>query len=238
MEKNERLYKCKNEELPIIAAYVLYGIKRDLSDFQAYSPIFDDKYIVDFNRKIIAANELVNPRVEMEDSKAATERLHIGMDALIVPANRLAGYVEFARKEIQITPTGFGITALKKRIKARDAEGVLQNLRLVNANIQKYKTQLEPYGLTQEMIGLFTKGISIISAENQLQYETTENRRATVQANMNILNDLYLQITVICKTGKILYPNNVVKLSEYTFIKLMQKVRSASKEAKKKNDAK
>ncbi len=42
---SNRSYGCKDEELPVICGYAAFSMKRDLADFTAYSPKFDEEYI-------------------------------------------------------------------------------------------------------------------------------------------------------------------------------------------------
>jgi hypothetical protein len=54
-----KIYNCKNEELPVIAEYLLFSLKRDLSDFMAFSPKFNNAHVTTFDGKIKTANNLI-----------------------------------------------------------------------------------------------------------------------------------------------------------------------------------
>jgi hypothetical protein len=234
--KNVRLYSCKNEDLPVMGGYVLFSFRRDLTDFRAYSPVFNEEYATDFDMQNKTVTELVIPVTETNAIKLITERLYACMDGLIDPINRLTGYVDLAGKEYGVTVIDFGLTALRRRAVARDASGTLQNLRTVIANIGKYKTALTAKGLSDELIGKFTGAVTAITADNQTQYEMTENRKAIVQENIHVLNGLYLKMKEICKVGKILYAGDPVKLSEYTIAELKRKASSSRKGSQKQNN--
>jgi hypothetical protein len=52
-------FKCKFEELLIIAGFILYNLKRDLADFTAFSPKFDCNYVAVFDAKVKMCSELI-----------------------------------------------------------------------------------------------------------------------------------------------------------------------------------
>lgn len=225
-----RSYNCKDEELPVICGYAAFSLKRDLQDFTAYSPKFNQAYLTDFESKTATAAELVNPKSETAERKAITTRLYAQMSGMVDPVDRLKGYIKLAGANIPVSITDFGITSLRRKINSKDAEGVLQYLRLVEVNIQKYKVSLQAEGLTDDLIARFTDASAAIAADNEKQYEMLSARKELVQNNLHILNALYTQLTAICDIGKILYRKTAPeKVSEYTFTWLLKQVRIVPK---------
>jgi hypothetical protein len=225
-----RNYHCKDEELPVICEYASFSLKRDLSDFKSYSPKFNESYVTGFDAKIAIASELVNPRTETAELKAITLQLYTTMDGIIEPANRLEGYIKLAKNKLPVSVADFGIPVLRKKIYAKDAEGVIHNLRLVISNIEKYKEALTAEGLTEALTQQLENAIVSVNADNDKQYEILSGRKELVQSNLVIFNDLYGQLSEICDVGKILYKrNNPDKLQEYTFSYLLKKVRVVHK---------
>jgi hypothetical protein len=222
-----QIYNCKREEVPVIGRYILFPLKRDFNDFSTFLPkIFTNDYIPNLERKIDEVNNLLNPQIETVELKNTTNRLYLTMDGLIDPANRLAGYVNFAKNAVQISAKDFGLTPLKRRIHARDAEGVLQNLRLVIANIEKYRPQLVEYGLSEDIVERFTQALTAIETDNQQQFEIVSRRKTIVENNMAVINDLYKTIIEVCNVGKTLYKGkNDMRVKDYTFNELKKKVR-------------
>jgi hypothetical protein len=116
-------------------------------------------------------------------------------------------------------------------------EGVLQNLRLVVSNIQRYRQILEAQGLTEGLVASLKTGVVSIEADNNLQYEILTKRIDSVRNNVNMLNDLYDQLKEICDVGKILYKKTAPeKVNEYTFTYLLKKVRQRSKKEPTQNE--
>lgn len=224
-----RSFNCKDEELPVISRFTAFSLKRDLADFSAYSPKFNDDYVASFEARIAEVSELVEPKSETIQLKSITERLYGTLDGLINPINRLSGYVKMAKESLKISPADFGLTLLRKGINSKDAESVLKNLHLVISNINRNKGILTEQGLQDELIALFTDAAISISADKQNQYEITSNRKAIVQNNVGIFNNLFEQLSEILAIGKILYKDNdAVKLQEYTFSNLKRRVRKTS----------
>jgi hypothetical protein len=229
-------YRCKNEELPVIGGFVQFMLKRDLEQFTAFSPKFNTAYIRSFESKITVAKELLNPRNETVEMKAATASMYAHIDSLTALTNSVVAYLKMAEKQIPLPVADFGTSALLKKIRSRDVEGILQNVNIVIGNIELYKDILTQQGLTDSMIAEIRSTAENVNAENQRQYELMSKRKQLTQSNQKILNDLYSEISEICTVGKTLYKNvNTEKVKEYTFAELMKKVRIVH--APKKNAA-
>jgi len=232
--RNNRNFNCKDEELPVVSKAVAFGLKRDLVDFTAFSPKFTPDYVTNFETKIITVSDLLEPQSETLAKKIITERYSNTMNTLIDSINRVTGYLNLAKANLNITPASFGFAALRKSIVNHDVEGVIANLHIVLANIQTYKASLAEQGLTDELIDSLTAAFNSLAADKQQQIEITSNRRSIVQNNVSLLNELYNQIGEILSVGKILYKaTDPAKLADYTFAELLKKVRQIAKSAVK-----
>ena len=225
-QNQSRDYNCKDEELPVICRFAAFSLKRDLADFTAFSPKFNEAYAAAFETKIAAVSEVVEPKSETLELKTITGRLYGTLDGLIDPINRLSGYIALAKANLTISAADFGITQLRKGINTRDAEGAIKSLHTVNANIAKFNVILGAQGLTEELSNLFVTAATSIAADKQRQYEIVSNRKTIVQNNVALFNGLFEQLSEICTVGKVLYKtSNTVKLQEYTFNELKKRVR-------------
>jgi len=221
-----RDYNCKDEELPVICRFAAFSLKRDLAEFTAFSPKFNEAYAAGFETKIAAVSEVVEPKSETLELKTITGRLYGTLDGLIDPINRLSGYIALAKASLTISSADFGLTQLRKSINTRDAEGAMKNLHTVNANITKFNVILSAQGLTEELSNLFVTAAASIATDKQRQYEIVSNRKTIVQNNLALFNALFDQLSEICTVGKVLYKTtNAVKLQEYTFNDLKKRVR-------------
>jgi hypothetical protein len=224
MEK--RKFNCKNEELPVIGGFLSSSMKRDIVQFENLSPKFDEGYILKFDASIETCSALVNPKEETAEIKIITQRLYTVFNETHEKANSLEFYLKLAKSTIPVSAADFGITALRKKLMIKDAEGVLQNLHIVIDQTVRYQTELVAVGMplsfVEQLNGLYTA----ISNDNLLQYEMMRNRRELVESNVHTLNDLFAYIQEICDAGKLLFRGkDPVKVEEYTFRDLLKKVR-------------
>jgi hypothetical protein len=225
-----RNYRCKNEELPVIGEYVSSNLKRDLAEFSGYSPKFNEAYLVAFDGKIVALNELVNPLMETAELKTTTARLRTSIEKVTDATLRIEGYVKLAKNSVPLSSADFGLIALRKKTHTRDAEGVMHGLQLVMANIKKFREPLAAEGLTEDLEAQLANALASIAQDNRRQYEILSGRKALVQDNQGALNSFSAQLTEICEVGKILFKaTNPERAKEYTFAYLLKKVRMVYK---------
>jgi hypothetical protein len=222
-------YNCKNEELPVIAEYLVFSLKKDLADFTAFSPKFNEMYVTAFEGKIDAVKSILNPRDETVELKNVTARLYVAMDALIAPIARIERYVKMAGSAISVSVKDFGLPELRRKIRSRDAEGVLATLKTVNGYIDTYKSTLAAQGMPDDLIALFANAVALIHDNNQRQYEIIVGRKKLVDNNMHLFKELYSVITDVCDTGKVVYRSNSVATKEYIFTELKKRVRVVHK---------
>lgn len=232
-----RNFNCKNEELPVICRFNLFSLKRDQTYFADYSPIFSEEFIAGYENQIAEVSELIQPKNEMTAQKVITDRLHTNMDSLIVPIKHLTGYINMCSATLKITPESYGLAALRKCIRAKDPEGVMQNLNQIINNNNKYGNVLAEKGFKPELAARFTDAAASIAADKQAQYEMISNRKLIVQNNMGLLNALNDTLTQIMVIGKILFADtDPAKAKEYTFTQLLKLVHRTSKPDSDKTD--
>ena len=232
-ENVNRVYNCKDEELPVVSQFGASNLESDMADFSAYSQTFTAEYLYSFKTNIKAASDLVAPESETMELKKITASLYDNLDGLIHPINHLKGYLLLSKEMKGVSAKDFGLVSLRKSIAARDAEAAIDCLHTVNANITKYKSQLTAMGLNEAMIADFADASKAIADNNQLQYTLLKTRKDIVQKNIGMLNSLYAQLTEILRVGKILYSDrNTVKAKQYTFAELKRNVRSVHKTVK------
>jgi hypothetical protein len=227
---SSRSFDCKNEELPVICRFCVISLTRDLIDFNNFSPMFDASYLATFKAKIDVVQELVQPKSETVALKVITERMYQTLDDLISPINHLTGYIELTGKQVPISSADFGLVQLRKSIRSRDVESVLTLLHACNGFIKKYKKELEGKGLTEALIAKFTEAGKLLAEDKDKKYALVSNRISIVQNNMGLLNELYEQLTEICRIGKVLYKQtDKAKLKDYTFAQMKKQVRRVEK---------
>lgn len=233
-----RLYSCRDEELTAICDLAAFSLERDLVDFTNYSPKFNEGYLNSFIAAAAIAKDVIEPKSETLERMASTARLYSALDSLIDPISRLSGYLNLAHEKLNISSAEFGLVKLRESANARDPEGAVKSLHVVNSNIAKFRDALISQGLSQELIELLKSAGAIIGREKHDQYAILTNRKGVVQFNVGMFNDLYKQLIEILATGKILYKKDPAKLQEYTFNQLKKRVRLTTKPVSKKNSRK
>jgi len=225
-----RSFNCKDEELPVVCRFGALSLARDLSDFTAYSPVFDLPYLNAFKAKIEVVQELVQPLAETVEMKVITGRIYQTLDDLLTHVNHLEGYLKMAGKMVPVTSTDFGLVLLRKSLRLSDVENVLKSLQTVGLNIKKYKSELTAKGLSDSLIARFSDTFQSLVEDKDKKYTMHSNRSATVQNNLGLLNELYNQLTEICRIGKILYKRtDKAKLKDYTISQMLNQVRRSAK---------
>lgn len=225
-----RNFGCKYEELPVLCGFCATSLARDLDDFTAYSPVFDESYLTAFKARIEAILKLDQPQSETVGLKVMTGQMYQRLDELITLVNYLSGYLQLAGKEVPVSADDFGLLLLRKSARSRDVENVLKQLQTVDGNIRKYQKALMAKGMTEELIARFVAAGKQLAEDKKLKYALVSNRAALVQKNMGLLNELYDQLTEICRIGKILYKQtDAAKLKDYTFARMMNQVRISAR---------
>lgn len=228
-ENNSRNFNCKDEELPVMGGFLCSSLKNHSTLFSGYSPKFSLEYLTGFETQVTIVSDLVNPKDETALRKVITKRIYDTMDDLGDVNYRLEGYIDLAKDNISISPADFGIKVLRKGIKSRDAEKVLNGLKSVINFITTFKEALIEVGATEALLEKYNTAQTKINADKLEQYNLAMNRAGTVQTNVGELNKLYEIMKEVMKFGKIIFKNDAAKTKEYTYANLLSKVRHVLK---------
>jgi len=220
-----RNFGCKYEELPVLCGFCASSLARDLHDFTAYSPIFGEPYLAAFKARIEAVSKVNQPQSETVGLKVMTGQMYQRLDELITLVNYLSGYLRLAGKEVPVSAGDFGLVQLRKSARSRNVESVLMLLNTVEFHINKYKTALMAKGLTDELMTRLTDTGKRLAEDKDRRYAQVSNRAALVQYKQGLLQELYRQLSEICRIGKILYrQTDQAKLKDYTLARMMDQI--------------
>jgi hypothetical protein len=226
MEALSRNYHCKDEELPVVAGFLAVSLKRDLKDFNELSPLFDDAYLLKYKDQIETCRAMMPSEEETVALKTITSRLYASIDGLHIQATKLSIYIQLGQADIPVSAADFGITKLFHKIRSKDVEGLLHQLRIVTDNIQIYRMALTQLGMPDTLPAQLGAAVASITSDNMTQYEIVSARRELVQSNMGKMNDLYAIMQEIIRVGRALYrKQNPAKADDYTFTELLKQVR-------------
>jgi len=220
-EKVLRVYKCKDEDVPPICSFGASNLKRDLADFNGYSPKFNQDFLNRFESDTAVAYDIIEPQAEMQLQKAITARMYGTIENLQDLNSRLSGYIQFAELDL----IDFGTSDLRKAINDKDADAAVKSLNLISKNLVNYKDQLAKEGLTDEFVAQLDSATESLIADKKKRYEIFSNRALIVQDNVGFFNELYKTLTMILTAGKILYQKkDPARVKEYTFSELKKRV--------------
>lgn len=230
MSTENRLFNCKNEELPVVCGFTANSLERDLSAFSSFSPVFTPQYLEGYKDNILAVQEVIAPKSETVALKLINEHTYALCDALAEPINQLEGYIKLAGSSVPMSVADFGIIKLRKSARAYEVESMLPLLLTIDSNIGKYNEELTAKGLTVALRSKFMETRTALAEDKNKKYALISSRAALVQNNMGMFNALYTQMVEICDIGKILFKkNDKAKLKDYTFAHLMKQVRRVNK---------
>jgi len=233
MLKTNRQYSCKNEELLPIAKFTLFSLKRDVTEFTAFSSQFNEQYVTELEALITQVESVIEPETDTLALKLLTQKNEQYFQDLQKALLIIEGYLKLAKKEIKITPSAFGLSSLRKNLYKHDIEAVLNGIKIVTVNMQTYSATLEAKGMPATTVKSL-QDLQIVLAENkQKQFEIKSSRARLTQDNTAQLNTLYQKLIEIFTIGKVLYKtSNPAKYNDYTFSKLLKKVRRSTFDVK------
>jgi hypothetical protein len=220
-----RNFGCKYEELPVLCGFCAISLARDLDDFTAYSPVFDESYLTAFKARIEAVSKLDQPQSETVGLKIMTMQMYQRLDELVTLVNYLSGYLQLAGHEMPLSAADFGLVQLRNSARSRNVESVLKLLHLVEGNIGKYKTVLIAKGWSEEPMTRLADLWKQLAQDKDRRYLQVSSRAALVQYKQGLLQELYRQLSEICRIGKILYQQtDQAKLKDYTLARMMDQI--------------
>jgi hypothetical protein len=222
---SKKVFPFKIEELPVVGDFLLSSYGRDLSDFVAYSPIFNPEFRTGIELKITHCRSAVRSASLSKELKKITTTLTATYSGLRPLLNRLEGYINLSENELDIAPKDFGMKALRTAISKGDVEGITARMQMLLGVMKRNSTSLETKGLSEEMLVDFEKRIEEMNALNRRQNEIMSSRNLLTEDNIRQFNDLWKELQHIIKTGQALYKGiDPVKVKDYTLTHLRKQI--------------
>lgn len=218
-------FPCRIEELTPIADMLKLNFERDINDFINLVPSYGGNYLINFGNKITTVEAIVNPISITGRLKVVTNRLYVTMESTRDYLNKLEIFIGKATG-LTMDPKDFGISEVRNEITQKDAEGFTGKLNTLLQNVDANFAALQAAGYTQQARTETGNIYTSAKDDNTKQNEIMEEREAQVQANMNVLNELWDIMSDVMKTGKALYKeSNSEKVGDYTMAVFMERVR-------------
>ncbi|MDR1601679.1 MAG: hypothetical protein LBS42_04540 [Tannerella sp.] len=221
-----RSYNCKDEELPLIGKYLSESLKRDLKGFTALSPRFDENYALQFDEKVRTCADFVPSESESVTLKVITSRMHETIRSMSAPVSKLSIYLKLAKAAAPLSAADFGVTKLLQKIRIKEVDSLLRQLRTVTDNIHTYHTALTQHGMPATIPKQLLDAAESIDADRRTLFEINGVRQELLKRNMDKMNDLYEAIKEIARMGKKLHrKTNPERANDYVFRELLDRVR-------------
>lgn len=226
-EEITKKFKCRNEELSVIANFLKGNFVNDQSDFLNHSPDYDAVFLTGFETKITQVEGIVFPQNLIKALKVITDRVYNNMNSTRDYANKIEDYVNRATDPLTVNKEDFGIKEVRNEINQGDAEGYNTKMVILLQNVDANLAALTNRGYTATQRTEIGTLHADVKADNILQNAKMEEKEDLVKVNMNVLNDLWAIMSGIMDTGKILYRlSNAEKLENYEMTKYISRVRN------------
>jgi len=225
--KKKSYSKFRLEELPIVADLLLYYLDRDRSAFLGFSNKFDDSFSDQIRIQILTVRSLIPARVITSEKVKVTEDLYQKMDVVDKKLNFVQAYADLANETMDINSKDFGIRKCKQQLKARNVEGALSKLNMVEQNIDGNLIALQAKGFKNDLLKEIVELHTDIAELNLLQEQKNMERKELVDKNHKEYEKLWNCITEISRMGKLLMRDDQLKMNDYKLCELIKHVRKS-----------
>jgi hypothetical protein len=220
-----RKFKCKVEELPVIAGFVLSNLKKDMDEFNAYSTMFTPNLVIAIESKINACEKLISSSTVTKELKMVTIQLSDKSKGLRVKLNVVEGYIKLAGNDLDVTLEDVGLRSVRVAISSNNTEGLILNMRKFIDVVKRNMNALVAKGLRPEVIADFETQIDEISVLNTKQNDLISERNRMTKQNIETFNDLWDSLQPVFNAAKAMYRGvDDTKLKDYTVTQLISRV--------------
>lgn len=224
----QRKFKCRIEELPVLAKFLINALERDLSDFTAEFSEMNLEYLNAFIAKRTRVVNFLEPKKFTKELRKVTERMAKNMRRMRPLLNRLQVSVKRAHAagELSILPKDFGMAQVRAAISNGDAEQFNGAMHFLKQNITEQYTALTNHSYTNAKRDALYFLADSIDADNERQNILLSDRDELVEANIALFNELWAIMTEVCEAGKSIYAQDrPAKADKYTMDKLLNRIR-------------
>jgi hypothetical protein len=221
----ERDFKCKKEEVPVIAGFVATSFRRDLAQFSDYSPEYSEEFATDMEAKRKVCVQMVKSSAITSQMKQVTSTLKDKTKQLRPILNKLEGYLNLADGKMDISAEDFALTSLRTQISNGNTEGIIAQGNTLITDLTRNQAVLAPKGLKAVLMESLTSLIDEIDTLNNGQNSKLSDRIQTTSDNYTEFNELWAMVDSVLSTGRSLYRGvDDVKLKDYTLEQLLKRI--------------
>jgi hypothetical protein len=222
-------FKCKVEEVPVLGEFIVNSVEKDINDFNNYSPLFTDDYLVPIKTKIEVCKDFVKSSTVSKELKATTQKLYDNANDLRSKLNALEGYLKLCAGSLDIAVKDFDLKNVRQSITKHNIEGVIMNTKTFLIPVKRNMQVLNATGLKQELIDEIETQLKEINSLNEEQNDLTNKRNRLTDVNINKFNDLWESLQPILAAAKAIYSADKVKMKDYTVSQLLKRMNAGKK---------
>lgn len=236
---NDRKFKCKNEQVPVLAGFMFYSFEKDKTAFIAYSPKFNDPFLSNANAQQKNCLELVRATDITRFIKKITSDIDTTVKEVKSMITYMEGHIKLSKNELDIRIDDIGIKAVRQGIRNSNVESICAEARAMIINVKRNNRPLRAAGMKDEDLDTLIALVEKLEQLNTTHNDTQNERSRTSDDGTKELNALWDTMHLIQDAARAIYKGkNEVKLAEYTITKLLKRVHNSKPNADdKKEDA-
>ncbi|HEX2936113.1 MAG TPA: hypothetical protein VHO72_12240 [Bacteroidales bacterium] len=236
---DEKSFKCRIEELPFLATFIMVSFNRDKTDFIAFSQDYNDPFAAGVQTQITTVEDLIAPKKLTGELKSLTRRLKDGFMRTRNFLNKVERYLDKAAQSgltLTMAPDDFGIKKVRDAVNLKNDEGAVLSLRTLQQNLADNLSALVTKGYTDDVQAELKALIKDLNDASVAQTLKKKERETLVKNNIGVLNTLWATIDDLMKTGKAIYKEkDSSKVKDYTYANIIKDVQLKRKQQEEDN---
>lgn len=228
MSSQELLIRCRIEELPFIARFIVNSLKRDRLLFAATYPTYTPDYISNIETQINSLDAIINPIQYTSYITLLTQKIIEANTDIQNYLPVLKRYVDKAGKNLVTAPTSFYLTKLARSVNSSDRESTATTLKdtLDTINITENLTALKAVGYTDALDTRLKNNRKTIADTIVARKAKIDERSIVVNSNYVQMNALWSVLTDINKDAiSIFGKTDKTKANDYKITSLIALIR-------------
>ena len=115
-----KFYKFRKEELPVVAGFIKQFYKRDKTEFENFSPDFNQEFEKALEAKIESVSNVINPITLTAELKKVTDRLYSNLAAIRPLLEHVQAYAMRANKGLTLNHKDFGCKQARQEARKKN----------------------------------------------------------------------------------------------------------------------
>jgi hypothetical protein len=227
MTKVTRDYKIKNVELLIAAGIVVENALHHIDVLSANRSNWNADFFNNIKTKIDHLVDNVLGYDNLHQLKTRSQVVQTQMKRSLELLVQLKTQIEADfRKEntrMKAILQNLGFDLYYQAAKSKDQEATIQLLYRINTNLTpQLRAELEAKGITTTLLNNIVDMASVLRESNTLQELQKGHKKEITAQNQELLNDLYIDISNICKIARTFFKGNQPVLDKFSISKIVK----------------